>query len=306
MSFNPGFLYRIVTLMDKGLVLALFSALSFSISTVYIRRTAFKTGESFTSVAISVFTAVLFFTSSLFITGEWGILWSISGKALALFAGAGIMHFVLGRLLNYGSYRLIGANRGNAIQRTQIFYAVILGVVLLHEPVTGLLILGVLGIAIGATLVSFERGDETGKVRTQGILAALGGAFFWGTSGVLIKPAEDEVGSPYVGAFVSFATASLVLSGLLLGKKQREQLVQLPCKYIFHLIIAGIFSATAQLLRYAALIYSPVSVVTPISGTNTLFTLFLSFLFNRQIELFSWKVIIGILVAIAGTILLFQ
>lgn len=61
-----------------------------------------------------------------------------------------------------------------------------------------------------------------------------------------------------------------------------------------------------RLLLYTALKYSPASVVTPIRGTQVLFVFFLSFLVNRRIEVFTWKIFIGIVVTVLGTFLLFQ
>ncbi|MBA7703061.1 hypothetical protein ES703_111843 [subsurface metagenome] len=187
-----------------------------------------------------------------------------------------------------------------------MFYAVILGVVVLQEPFTSLLVLGVLCIASGATLVSMERGSEVTKIHSRGILAGLGGALFWGTSGVLIKLALEEVGSPYAAALVSYTAASLVMAGLLFGKRQREQLLHLSRQSLILLLMGGTLTAIAQLFVYVALSYSPVSVVTPLIGTAVLFTFFLSFLFNRSIEMFTWKVFIGILATVVGTFLLFQ
>jgi drug/metabolite transporter (DMT)-like permease len=56
---------------------------------------------------------------------------------------------------------------------------------------------------------------------------------------------------------------------------------------------------------YTALKHSPVSVVTPLVATVALFTLIFSFLLNRDLEVFTWKVLIGAGVTIAGTFLLF-
>jgi len=292
--------------MERGLILALIGALCFAVSAIYLRRAVYQTGESFTGVAISVFTGVPFFTVSLFFSGGWDKLWSVSGQAFILLGAAGIMHFVLGRQLSYSCFRLVGANRGGAILRTQMFYAAIFGIAFLKEPLTIILVLGILCIAAGATLVSVKKVNETTEIHGRGVLAGLGGAFFWGTSGVLIRPAVVEIGSPYAGAFISYVVAAVIIAGLLFGKGQREQLFQLRRKSLIHLVISGVFVSVAQLFRYVALSYSPVSLVVPIMGTDVLFIFFLSFLINRNIEVFTWKVFIGIMVAVVGTFLLLQ
>lgn len=243
----------------------------------------------------------------MLITADWDKLWSLSWRGLILLGTAGITHFILGRLLSYSCFRLIGANRGGAILRTQIFYPVILGIVLLKEPLTSFLVFGVLCIAIGVTLVSLEKGGEVPGIQVKkGILAGLGGALFWGSSGVLIKPVIEEIGSPYAAAFISYVVASLVIAGFLFSQGRREQLSQLDRQSLIPFIIGGVLTAAAQLFRYIALSYSPVSLVDPLISTSSLFIFIFSFLINRNIEVFTWKVFAGVAVTIAGTFLFFQ
>lgn len=292
--------------MEIGLIFAILSAVCLALGTVFVRKGSFQVGESFTSVAISIFIGVIFFLFVMLFAADWDKLSSLSGQGLALLATAGVMHFVIGRFLGYTCFRLIGANRGITILRTQIIYAVFFGILILGETLTVYLILGVLCLAAGATLVSVARGAETTKLHGKGILAGLGGGFFWGISAVLIKPGIAEIGSPYAAVFISYIAASLVIAGLLLRKGQREQLLHLPRQSITPLVISGLFVAIAQLFRYLALSYSPVSVVTPLIGINVIFIFFLSFLLNRNIETFTWKVFIGIVVTVVGAFFLFQ
>ena len=72
------------------------------------------------------------------------------------------------------------------------------------------------------------------------------------------------------------------------------------------LVIGVLSGCVAQLLRYAALIYSPASMVIPIGGTSAFFIFLFSFLINRNIEVFTRKVILGMVVMVAGTFLIFN
>lgn len=292
--------------MEIGLIFALLSALTFAPGNNFIRRGTFQAGEAFTASLLSVFVGMPIFSLAVFLAADWDKLWSLSWQGYALLGTAGITHFVLGRLLIYKCFRLIGANKGSALARTQMVYAVILGIVLFQEPLTFFLVLGVLGIIAGVTLVSLEKGGEAAKIYSKGIIAGLGGGLLWGTSGVLIKAALDEIGSPYAAALVSNIAASLVMAGFLFGKAQREQLTNLSRQSLIFLVAGGIFSVIAQLFRYLALNYSPLSIVEPLIGTAVLFTFFLSFFLNRKIEVFTWKVFTGIVVTVVGTFLLFK
>jgi len=292
--------------MEPGIIFALLAALSFAGSTVFIKRGVHHAGESFSGVFVSVFLGTLLFSFLMLFTGEWGKLWSLSGRGFALLGAAGIVHFVAGRFLSYTCFRLLGANRGVAIIRTNLFYAVAFGIIFLNEPFTAYLIVGVLCIAAGTILVSVEKGDKVTKVPRKGILTGLGGAFCWGISGVLAKPGIEEIGSPYPALFISYVAASVVIAGLLLDKGRREQLLQLRRQSIISFLISGTLTSVAQLFRYTALGYIPVSIVAPLLGISALFVFLFSFILNRKIEVFTWKVFVGIVAAVGGTFLLFR
>lgn len=297
--------------MEIGLVFAIIAAVIFGASDVLVRRGVFRTGESYTAVLMSLFIGVLLFSLMITVTAQWDTVRSISWRALGLLAGAGILHFVAGRSLYYASVRLIGANKASAITKTDILTSVILGIVILSESLTMPLVLGVLCIVPGVVLASMEKQgigteetSETYGIQAKGVLNGLATGLCWGVSGILIKPAVREIGVPFIGAFVSYAVAFLVMASLLARKGRREQLFQLNRSSSILIAVAGVFSSTGQLLRFAALSSSPVSLVQPLAGTFVLYILLFSFLLNRNIEVFSLKVIIGMVLVVAGTFLL--
>jgi len=294
---------------------AILASLSFAASMVLVRKAAAQAGESFTAMTISVFIGIPFFAIIIFFKEEWHLLLSISWRAVILLGAAGIIHFVVGRMLGYHSFRLIGANKATPYITTNTFYAVIFGIIFLGENLTLYLVFGVICIFAGAALITTERksvseAKQKGLFRGEGkgILSAMGAALCWGTTPILIKLALREVGSPFVCAFVAYVVAAIVVAFFLLVNRQyREQIPQLPfIPVIITLIISGLLASTGQLFNYTALGLSPASIVVPIMGTNVLFIFLFSFLINRQIEVFTPKVILGMLAAVAGTFLLFQ
>ena len=292
--------------MDIGLIFAILAAVSFAGNMVYIRKGTLQAGESFTAMTVGVFVGTLLFALSLTFSSGWEKLWSLSGYGLALLGIAGILNFAVGRFLVYSAIRLIGANRTSTLVGTATFYPVILGVLLLNESFTINLGLGVLGIVAGVTLISTRKEEEITKMRGRGIIIGLAGAFCLGMSAVLVKSVIEEVGSPSAAAFVSFMTAALVMGVILLWRKgQRSQLTHLRRAALIPLVIGGIFAAIGQLFRYLALSYSPVSVVIPLISISVLFVFLLSFLLNRRIEVFTWRVFTGMVAIVVGSFLLF-
>jgi uncharacterized membrane protein len=72
------------------------------------------------------------------------------------------------------------------------------------------------------------------------------------------------------------------------------------------MLIAGVFTAAGQLLVFIALETSPANIISPLMSIQILFVFFLSWLINRRLEIFSWKVALGMASTLVGTILLFQ
>ena len=293
--------------MEIGLIFALLSAVSLAGQLIFIRKGTLQAGESFTAMLIFVFVGTLFLSPVLIFGVDWDKIWSLPWHGFVLLGIAGIINFVVGRFLIYSSTQFIGANKASALVVTASFYAVIFGVLLLNEPFTAYLGLGVLGIVVGVTLVSIKKEEKTSRMQGRGILSGLAGAFCLGISGVLVKAVIEEVGSPFVSAFTSYIAAALVMGVILLLRKgQRDQLTQLSRSALIPLVIAGIFATVGQLFRYLAFSYSPVSVVEPLLSTSVLFVFFLSFLINRKIEVFTWKIFIGMMAIVTGSFLLFN
>jgi transporter family protein len=300
--------------MEKGLIFALLASLSFAVSAVSVRRASARTGETFTATAMSVLIGVPFLAIALCFAGEWQILGSVSWRDLILLGAAGIIHFLLGRLLSYNGYRLLGANRGATLSQTALFYTVILSVIFLKESLTVYLVLGVLSIFAGSVLVTTERRSTGGTgqsgtlgTRVKGTLNSLGGALCWGISPILIKPALGETGSPVAGAFVSYAAAFVIVVLTFCRRQPREQMSRLPFKEaLVPLLISAIFASAGQFFLYIALDHSPASMVTPLVSTHVMLVFLLSLVINRSIEIFTPKVILAMVLTVAGTFLVFQ
>lgn len=139
----------------------------------------------------------------------------------------------------------------------------------------------------------------------KGLFAALVAALCWGVSPVLIKVGLREVNSPLAATFVSYAAASVVTGILLIHPSNNEKLRRLNRTSLIPIIIAAITVAIAQIVRYTALDYSPISLVEPLVGTNGLFIFPLSFLINRRIEAFNLRIIMGALIVVFGVSLIF-
>ena len=67
---------------------------------------------------------------------------------------------------------------------------------------------------------------------------------------------------------------------------------------------AGFFVWLAQMLRFISLSLASVAVVTTMLRFGGLFTLLLSWWFNRSLERITWRLVLGVLMSLGGAILL--
>lgn len=288
------------------------SGTSFSVSNVFIRRGMHRSGEAFSLIPIFAFTGTAFFILPVFIWGDVGQLASLSWLGLSALAGAGVIHFILGRMLGYMGIQLIGANRAVPIFSGSILVAALWGIFLLGEPLTLSRAVAILLITGGIVLIGTAGNKETGKSGAprgslvKGVLLALSAALCWGTTPMLIKVGLREISSPLLATFVSYVAASIVIGFTLFYPANIEKLRRLNRSSLVPIIIAAITVSVAQIFRYNALVYSPVSLVEPLVGsTNNLLIFPLSLLINRQIEDFNPKIIVGAVAIVAGVFLIF-
>jgi len=136
-----------------GPVLAVLSGLFFAVSNVYIRQGVHRSGESFSVIPISAFIGTVAFGIPLLLSGEIGHIIDLSWTGAAALAAAGILHFILGRIFAYKSFRLIGANRAAPILSLNILFAALLGVFFLDEHLSLSLGIAILLIFVGLILI---------------------------------------------------------------------------------------------------------------------------------------------------------
>jgi len=290
--------------METGVILALLSALAFAGNQVLVRRATHQANESFTAMAMTLLIGPPPFALVTYLSGEWHYLWSISWRAIALLISAGIVQFIIVTYVYYSAIRILGANKAVSIGRTNIIISVLFGVFFLNEYVTALLVIGALLIMVGAILVSMENGKGSARIPQKGVFLALGAALGMATSAALIRLAMQEFPHVFAGTFVAYIASFILIVFIIVSSHsiRRQMLLQ---KRETVLLLTGVAFAmlTAHLLRFAALIYSPVSVVQPLQGTIALFVFSLSWIANRRIDVFNWRVIAAILLVSVGAFL---
>jgi len=293
--------------MELGFLFAIITAASFALSQVLVRRATYLADESFTPLAVSLLVGTPIFVVLVSIAGEWRAFVSFTGEQYALLTAAGLIHLIIARYLFFNSTRIIGANPTAAITRTSIIFSVIFGIAFLGESVTALQVVAALMIMTGAILTTTEISRSTFRISTRGLLMGFGVALCSAASATLIRPVMAVTDAVYAATFVMYLVAFVVIAVMLATSRRQRGLVRGQGRAAFLILaVSSVFLVVGHLFRFSALQYSPVSIVQPLVGTLVVFVLLFSWIINRRIDFFNWRVITGIALVLAGVILIYR
>ncbi len=293
--------------MESGPLFAILTAASFAVTQILVRRATYLSDESFTPLAVSMLVGTPIFVLLVTFSGEWQELRSFTWQQFALLGTAGLIHLIIARYLFFNSTRIIGANPTAAITRTSVIFSVILGVAFLGESVTAQQVIAALMIMFGAVLTTTEITRTTFKISTRGLFMGLGTALCAAGSAALIRPVMTETDAVYAATFVMYMTAFIVIMVILLFRRQQRGYVLQQGRGTFLMLSFGaVFLVIGHIFRFSALQYSPVSIVQPLTATIVIFVLLFSWMVNRRIDVFNWRVIAGIVMVLAGVFLIYD
>ena len=306
-----------------GVALAIIASLSFSLNSVMARRglaRATASAGAFVTVLLGV---PLFFAASL-VTGQLFNAADVPLRSYLLLSAAGLLHFGIGRYFNYRAAAAIGATRAQSVQALTVPYAVLVAFVTLGEEITAIMGFGILLIIVGPVImvqrgaktpakapVAAEGGSTTDAPpsfqlrQVEGYLSAFATIGAYGTSPILIRAALGDLQDVSIfGGLIAYTAAASVLVATLVLPSRRGLIAAMHPSTVRLFLSAGTFVFLAQMFRFMALAVAPVAVVTPLMRTGAVFTLVLSWMLNRHLEVINIRVVAGILLSVVGAVLL--
>ena len=291
-----------------GDALAFASATCFAISNVTIARGARPEAEDNGAFVSLVITTVIS-----------GALWlalgiargfePVTGRALLWFAGAGVFTAFVGRVFFYASVQRLGAMRSSTLKRLNPFFAVLLGVAVLHEQLSGGMTIGLALLAASFAMLMVGAREARGEAKPGAAFAARFG-YLYGivsalgySSGYLLRKmglaeAHDALLGAMVGCFVG---AFLFLATAAFSADYARAVRATFARPNYWLMAAGTMSSLGQIAYFAALNVSPMSRVALISSMEIFVTLFLGFVFLRSHERLTPALVVAAALGVAGT-----
>jgi transporter family protein len=275
---------------------ALTAAVLSAAATVLIRQ-GLRGSDPYTGFWINCIVGFVGLWLAVLFTGGFG---EISLRSVVLFASAGLIGTVGGRLARFFAIERVGASVAAAVINLTPLIATLLAIVLLGERVTLPIVGGTVVIVIGTVLLS-SSGLHLG-FRPWMIVFPLVSATLFGTVQVIRKIALGGMG-PIPGTAVNLTAALIAFSTLMIAQGHRGILV---CRgrTLAYLIGAGVAENLGVFLTIVALGHGAVSVVTPLTAAAPLFVLCFTPFFLRGVEVLTTRVVMGTVLIVVGVCLI--
>jgi drug/metabolite transporter (DMT)-like permease len=287
----------------SGVLWATLSGIGFGVFQSLNRRAIRGIEDPYVStfLQLSVATAVL--VAASLASEDLSQLGEASGKAIGLFALAGIVHFVLGWLLLNMSQARIGASRTAPLITLTPLFGVVLAVVTLGELPSAAVLAAIAPIMAGAWLLASRGSGHIAIERDTAF--AFGTAFMWALSAVLTVEALKGLHSPLLGVTLGLLAATAALGGALLARGSLGAIRSIARSTLALKLLAAVLVAFATWFRLLALDETDVAVVLATNLVAVPITLVLApILVGRHLEQVDARVWLGGLLVAAGILTL--
>ena len=277
-------------------VVALAAAILSAIATILIRQ-GLQGGSPYAGFWINLVVGTAGLWVAVFLTGGLG---HPTTTGILLFAFAGIVGTIGGRLLRFISIEQVGASISAALINLYPMISSVLAIIILGEEVTLPIVAGTVVIVAGTILLSI--GGRHGGIKPWHLALPIVSAFCFSVVAILRKLGLGHIGA-VAGSAINVSTALVGFTALVVSAGHGRAITARG-RSLGYFIAAGIAENAAVFLNVVALGLGTVSVVAPLYGSSPIFVLLLSLLFLRGIERLSARIVIGTVLIVLGVYLI--
>ena len=283
-----------------GTALALFSAAASGLSVILVRKHSAESNAFNVSLIITWVGMAILWPFAVLLT-DFG---TINLEGLILFAISGVLTPGIVRLFYYSGLKKLGAPVNSSVFSIYPLYSVLLAVLLLSEILSLENWIGVLLVIVGGALVEMRSREINARdkhARKNLIFPILGGLTL-GISSIIRKYALDLYNAPVLGVAVAYTFSLLPYAlMLMLSTSTRKELsLKQDLRFFWK---AGIGQALSWILSFYALSYEQVSVITPLLSIEPLFVALFAYVYLRELEHVSRKLVVSIILTVLGVML---
>lgn len=289
--------------MKTGIIYAIIAGLFWGTSPVLVKRGLAHSNVSAATLCQQA-TILLTLLCSALLEGDL-FAGKIPRLAILIFFVTGVVGAYLGRTLFVKSVDQIGASRAQSLNNTSPLITILLAALLLGEPLSPAVLVGVLLIISGVFFVTEPKPDGPGSDRTRLLtMTSVMATVCYGIVPVLKKFGTDHGGPPVLGALVMHATGLMLLLTLGSFLKIERKLEKIPAPSLVCFVSAGFLYAIGSIFTLKALVHAPASVVAPIWSAQPIVSFFLAKTTLKGIEEVSLKDGAAAALVVAGVLVL--
>lgn len=275
---------------------AFFAGITAILAKCGIRRT-----DSTVATAVRTCVVLVFSWAMVLLTGTGGQLFHLRGKTLLFLVLSGLATGA-SWLYYFKALQLGDINKVVPIDKSSTVLTILLGWLLLREPVSPAKALGALLLAVG-TLWMIDKRDpaRTEPEHRLWLPYAVGSAVFASLTAILGKVGIAGVDSN-LGTAVRTCVVLVMAWVMVFVTGKSSQVRKIPRGELGVLCLSGLATGGSWLCYYRALQQGPASVVVPIDKLSILVTV----VFSRLVfgEKLSPRAAVGLTLVVAGTLVL--
>lgn len=281
-----------------AILLATGAAITWGLDIV-LSKPALRYMDTFSYGAIRPLFALLFvipigaFTSG-FEVASWNLVF------IAVIAG--ITDSFIGAMLFYYAVHRVPANEASSLANTAPFWGVIMSVLILGEPMRPVLIISALLVVSGAVFLVNNRNSASLSGFSWAALPALGSGILWGfVETVPAKYCLTNGMSPMTFQLILIASSGIAWLIAAFVRSRRKPLSFKRQGVMLALLTSILGYVVAWMLWLYAVNLVPASLISPVRGSMTLFTVLFSVALLK--EKLSARSALGALFVLAGVLL---
>lgn len=275
---------------------AFFAGITAILAKCGIRRT-----DSTVATAVRTCVVLVFSWAMVLLTGTGGQLFHLQGRTLLFLLLSGLATGA-SWLCYFKALQLGDINKVVPIDKSSTVLTILLGWLLLREPVSPAKAVGALLLAVG-TLWMIDKRDpaRTEPEHRLWLPYAVGSAVFASLTAILGKVGIAGVDSN-LGTAVRTCVVLVMAWVMVFVTGKSSQVRQIPRGELGVLCLSGLATGGSWLCYYRALQQGPASVVVPIDKLSILVTV----VFSRLVfgEKLSPRAAVGLTLVVAGTLVL--
>jgi len=279
-------------------VFAIASGLFSAINLILLKKGMVQS-NAITAIVISLTINVLVFWSFVLVALP---VHDIVRPELLIFVLVGLIQPGSTRFLAYLSVQKVGVAVTAPLRATTPLFSSLMAIMILGERLTVPVAFGTALVVGGVMAISLGKRESRSWLNIYVFLPLIS-AFVAGSTQVIRKIGLAQIPLPILGAAVTTSTSFIVITlSLLVSRK--SSILEFNRRSLWYFTLAGFAVTMGVASVYMSLYLSDVVIVAPLASLSPLFSLILTAVFLREVEVITPRIVVAACLIVAGVLVI--